>query len=187
MRRRRFEWLLLAGAISTGVALAVDNHITAAAFPALRPGNALPAGRTIKHSPNIKIHTRYSPVEDGGRTVLRADSAAGAAGISRALDVNPTEFPWLRWRWKVGNLIVAKSGPARFGQRAAMERNIARDFRAAFGEAAPPVNGIVIATDSDNTGAKATAFYGDIFFYKQLVINNMSGADRNPPRIYIAF
>ncbi len=48
-----------------------------------------------------------------------------------------------------------------------MERNIARDFRAAFGEAAPPVNGIIIATDSDNTGAKATAFYGDIFFYKQ--------------------
>ncbi|MGA0025157.1 MAG: DUF3047 domain-containing protein, partial [Burkholderiales bacterium] len=64
-------------------------------------------------------------------------------------------------------LIVAESGPARVGQWVAMERNIARDFQAAFGEAAPPVNGIIIATDSDNTGAKATAFYGDIFFYKQ--------------------
>lgn len=236
--------VLLTALVAAGAAAAADGRITAAAFSAARPGDALPAGWTLRDSPNIKVHTRYSLVDDDGATVLRADSAAGAAGIGRELKVNPAEFPLLRWRWKVGNLIeqadlrtregddfpariyvtfdypleklpffersklrlaraffdpqlpaatlcyvwdgkapaetiapsaytgrvrliVAESGPARVGRWVAVERNIARDFRAAFGEDAPPVSGIVIATDSDNTGARATAWYGDIFFYKQ--------------------
>ena len=36
------------------------------------------------------------------------------------------------------------------------------DYREAFGEEPPPVVGIAIMSDSDNTGEKATAWYGDI-------------------------
>ena len=64
-------------------------------------------------------------------------------------------------------LIVVESGAARLRQWVDMERNIASDFRAAFGEDPPPVSGMAIATDTDNTGAVATSFFGDIFFYKQ--------------------
>jgi hypothetical protein len=38
------------------------------------------------------------------------------------------------------------------------------DFRAAFGEDPPQVNAVAVATDTDNTGESATAFYGDIRF-----------------------
>jgi hypothetical protein len=38
------------------------------------------------------------------------------------------------------------------------------DYRAAFGEDPPPINGVAIMTDTDNTGESATAYYGDIVF-----------------------
>lgn len=39
-------------------------------------------------------------------------------------------------------------------------RDLAADFRAAFGEDAPPVIGIAIAVDTDNTGERASARFG---------------------------
>jgi len=70
------------------------------------PGSALPAGWTPLAASNIKTLTRYTLVDDGGVTVLRAESQAGASGLSRPLRVHPAEFPWLRWRWKIDNLIA---------------------------------------------------------------------------------
>ena len=61
-------------------------------------------------------------------------------------------------------LIVAESGAANVGRWVDMRRNVAEDFRAAFGEEPPPVSGIVIATDTDNTGESVAAYYGDIRF-----------------------
>lgn len=238
--------LALAALIATGAALAIDDRIIAAAFSAMRPGSALPAGWAPADVPNIKVRTRYTLVDDGGVTVIRADSESGAAGLSRPLRVDPVEFPWLRWRWKINNtiekadlrtregddfparlyvmfdypleklsfverqrlrlaralfdphlpaatlcyvwdgkaavetiapsaytgrvkLIVVESGATRLQQWVEMERNIASDFRAAFGEDPPLVSSMAIATDTDNTGAVATSFFGDIFFYKQKV------------------
>ncbi len=64
-------------------------------------------------------------------------------------------------------MIVVESGAARVNQWLAFERNVAADFRAAFGEDAPPITAIAVATDTDNTGESVTAFYGDISFHKQ--------------------
>lgn len=64
-------------------------------------------------------------------------------------------------------VIVVESGNARAGQWVRFERDLAADFRAAFGDAAPPVSAIAIATDSDNTGTVAGAHYGDIIVKKQ--------------------
>ncbi|MCC7115602.1 MAG: DUF3047 domain-containing protein, partial [Burkholderiales bacterium] len=36
------------------------------------------------------------------------------------------------------------------------------DWRAAFGGEAPPIAGIAIMTDTDNTGETARSWYGDI-------------------------
>jgi hypothetical protein len=71
-------------------------------------------------------------------------------------------------------LIVVASGTARVGRWVDFERNVAADFRAAFGDAAPPVKAIAIATDTDNTSADATSYFGDILFYKQRLINIIS-------------
>ncbi|HKQ25221.1 MAG TPA: DUF3047 domain-containing protein [Burkholderiales bacterium] len=63
-------------------------------------------------------------------------------------------------------MIVAESGSANLGKWVTTRHNLAADFRAAFGEEPPPISGVVLATDTDNTGESATAFYGDIRFLK---------------------
>lgn len=250
MRRQRFELLLIIMAACAGVALAVEDRVVAAAFSAAKPGGALPAGWIPLAVDGIKNRTQYTVVDDGGTTVVRAESRAAAAGLSRQLRVNPTEFPWLRWRWKIDRLIanadihtregddfpariyvmfdypleklsfidrnklrlarllfdpdlpaatlcyvwdgkavvdtivpsaysdrvrliVVASGAARLGRWVDFERNVAGDFHSAFGETAPPVRAIAIATDTDNTGAYATAYFGDIYFYKQRLKNSL--------------
>ena len=59
-------------------------------------------------------------------------------------------------------MIVVESGTARVGQWVSYHRNLAEDFRKAFGYEAPPMSSIAVMTDTDNTGESATAFYGDI-------------------------
>ena len=59
-------------------------------------------------------------------------------------------------------MVVVESGPARLQQWLSYERNIVDDYRRAFGEEPPPVSGIAIMTDTDNTGESAIAWYGNI-------------------------
>lgn len=59
-------------------------------------------------------------------------------------------------------MIVATSGAERAGQWVAVERDVAADFRAAFGEEAPPIIAVAVATDTDNTGETVSAWYGDL-------------------------
>lgn len=61
-------------------------------------------------------------------------------------------------------MIVVESGNARVGEWITYRRDLAEDFRKAFGYDAPPVSGIAVMTDTDNTGEKATAWFGDIRF-----------------------
>ena len=64
-------------------------------------------------------------------------------------------------------MIVVESGSERVGQWVSYQRNLAEDFRKAFGYDAPPVSGIAVMTDTDNTGESVTAFFGDIRFRRQ--------------------
>lgn len=59
-------------------------------------------------------------------------------------------------------MVAVESGSTNVGTWVRERRNIRADYREAFGEAPPPVNGIAIMTDTDNTGESATAYYGDI-------------------------
>lgn len=61
-------------------------------------------------------------------------------------------------------MIVVESGAAQLGRWRAYERDIAADYRLAFGAEPPPVSGVVVSTDTDNTGETAEAFYGDVTF-----------------------
>ena len=262
MRHRRRPERLLAlltalTLLAVATAYAAEDRVIAAAFSAARPGTAFPAGWAPLAAANIKVHTRYTLADDNGTTVLRADSERGASGLSRSLRINPSELPWLRWRWKITNLIetadlrtkdgddfpariyvifdyplerlpflernklrmaraffdpnlpaatlcyvwdgkaaaetiapsaytnrvkviVVESGASRVKQWVDVERNIVRDFRAAFGEEAPPVSAIAVATDTDNTGTFATAFFGDISFNKHRVTNPPASAAAKP-------
>jgi len=61
-------------------------------------------------------------------------------------------------------MVVATSGAGEVGQWVAVQRNVKADYLAAFGEPVPRITGIAIATDSDDTGERSLAWYGDIVF-----------------------
>ncbi len=61
-------------------------------------------------------------------------------------------------------MVVTQSGSAKAGTWVTETRDLAADFKAAFGEDAPDVVAVALATDTDNTGETATAWYGDIEF-----------------------
>jgi hypothetical protein len=56
-------------------------------------------------------------------------------------------------------LIVLRNGADPSGVWTSESRDLDADFRSAFGEPAPPIIGIAYATDTDNTGAAATAWF----------------------------
>ncbi len=58
--------------------------------------------------------------------------------------------------------IVVASGPVRSDEWVGFSRDVVADFEAAFGEPAPPIVGIAIAIDTDDTGETAMAYFGDV-------------------------
>jgi len=66
-------------------------------------------------------------------------------------------------------IIVVDSGAEHVGRWRAVDRDLDADFRTAFGEPAPPVTGVAIAADTDNTRERATAWFGDIVLKKRAV------------------
>jgi hypothetical protein len=63
-------------------------------------------------------------------------------------------------------MFVVQSGPDRLGEWVEQERNVYQDYLRAYGEPPPPISGVAIMTDTDNTGEQAVAYYGDIVFTK---------------------
>jgi hypothetical protein len=64
-------------------------------------------------------------------------------------------------------MVVAESGTDNLGRWVMEERDVAADFRAAFGEEPPPISGIALAADTDQTGASVRSWFGDIGFYRR--------------------
>lgn len=58
--------------------------------------------------------------------------------------------------------IVVESGPARLNQWVDFDRDIEADFRLAFGEAPGPMSAVGLTTDSNNSGATISAWYGPL-------------------------
>jgi hypothetical protein len=59
-------------------------------------------------------------------------------------------------------LLAVQSGPTMAGQWVSEQRDILADYRRMFGEDPPLAGAVAIMTDTDNTGAEATAWYGEI-------------------------
>ena len=63
-------------------------------------------------------------------------------------------------------MIVVESGISKVNQWIQEERNLYEDFKKTFGREPPMISGVAIMTDTDNTGERAIAYYGDILFKK---------------------
>lgn len=64
-------------------------------------------------------------------------------------------------------MIAVESGPAHSNRWRTARRDIADDFRRAFGTDPPRISGIAVMTDTDNTGASATAWFGEMVFHRK--------------------
>jgi hypothetical protein len=234
--------LFLAGSVGDGVISWAQSVpvIEVGRFSSGQPGVALPQGWQPLTFTKIPKHTEYGLVRDDGQVVVKATSEASASGLTKEVSINPKEYPIVRWRWKIENLlqrsdvsrksgddyparlyitfaydpervsfgkklkykagralfgdipvaalnyiwetktpigtmienaytdfaqmIVVESGPAKVGIWVEEERNIYDDYKKAFGEEPPLINGVAIMSDTDNTRDRAIAFYGDIEF-----------------------
>jgi len=211
------------------------------AFSAAKEGG-LPEGWTPLTFPKVPAHTAYTLVKDGDTVVVKAVSRASASGLTKAIRIDPREYPIVRWRWKIEHLlktadittkngddypvrvyitfeydpekvpfgkkakylagkllfgdipiaalnyvwdakapqglfienaytdfatmVVVRSGPLDVGRWVEEERNVYEDYRKAFGEEPPMINGVAIMSDSDDTRESAVAYFGDIVFVK---------------------
>ena len=87
-----------------------QDAIQAGRFSAHAANGGLPAGWVPLTFRNVTAHTRYALVSDGGVTVLGAESEKSASGLIRRFDdakVELKDYPILKWRWKVGNVVKA--------------------------------------------------------------------------------
>jgi len=213
-------------------------------FSASQVGTALPDGWKPLTFKKIPKYTSYEVVKDGGVTVVKAVSEASASGLTKPVVIDPKEYPIVRWRWKIDNvlqrsdvalkegddfparlyitfeydpdkvsfgkklkfkagralfgdipiaalnyiwdtkapvgtivenaytdfakMVIVESGAQNVGIWVDEERNIYEDYKKAFGEEPPMINGVAIMSDTDNTKEQATAYYGDIVFQKSV-------------------
>jgi hypothetical protein len=73
------------------------------------------------------------------------------------------ESPFTNWV----QYVVVQSGNENAGTWFTEKRNILDDYRKVFGEDPPPISGITIMTDSDNTGETTRAYFGKITLSKE--------------------
>ena len=62
--------------------------------------------------------------------------------------------------------VVLQSGPGSIGQWRPEVRDVAADFKEAFGFDAPAITGISVGNDTDNTDDRVTSWFGDVSFKK---------------------
>jgi len=66
-------------------------------------------------------------------------------------------------------MVVVESGPQKVGVWVDESRNLYDDYKKAFGEDPPLINGVAIMSDTDNTKERVTAYYGDIVFLRRSI------------------
>jgi hypothetical protein len=79
--------------------------LEAGLFSAARASDKLPADWQPVSFSRIGRHTEYSLVAEDGTVVIKAVSNQSASGLSRAISIDPAEYPVIQWRWKVNNLL----------------------------------------------------------------------------------
>ncbi len=76
-----------------------------ASFSALEQAAGPPPGWRPLTFDFVERHTEYTLVEDAGTVVIRAHARAGGSGLLRKIRIDPKEYPIVRWRWKVANVL----------------------------------------------------------------------------------
>ncbi|WP_150911753.1 DUF3047 domain-containing protein [Marinobacter halotolerans] len=119
-----------------------------------------------------RIYVAFEFEPDKAGFFERAKRQAAALVFGQELPGNALNYIWANQLDKgtlVANpftdttmMIAVESGNDKAGQWLSAERDIVADYRRAFGAEPPAIVGVAIMSDSDNTGASARAWYGDV-------------------------
>ena len=102
MRRLDF---LLATWLAAWAAAAGAESIEIGPFSKARAGAELPQGWSRYVLGRPERITEYDLVEQDGRTVLRARADGSLAAVIYRVRADPARTPWLRWSWRVENVL----------------------------------------------------------------------------------
>lgn len=99
--------LLLALLLMVPTSLVAESPavIEVAKFSSGTAGQAMPEGWKPLTFIKIQKRTMYELVKDGDVVVVKAVSDASASGLIKAVNIDPKEYPIVRWRWKVENVL----------------------------------------------------------------------------------
>ncbi len=98
-------WLALL-ALAAGLAVAPAARAESAPPGLITVGNFSAGDLSGWEPKEFEGRTRYSLVQDQGRTVLRAEADRSASGLVKTLRVDPRRQPILRWSWKVEGVLA---------------------------------------------------------------------------------
>jgi hypothetical protein len=124
-----------------------------------------------------RIYVAFEFEADKAGFFERAKRKAAAALFGEELPGNALNYIWAN-RLEQGEIVpnpftdstmmlAVESGNEKAGEWATAERDIVADYRKAFGAEPPPLVGVAIMSDSDNTGESAKAWYGDVTLSRQ--------------------
>jgi hypothetical protein len=91
--------------LSRSVSAQLLNVIEAGKFSVAKVEETLPPDWKPLTFKKIERHTTYKLVKDNDTVVIQAVAEASASGLTREVKINPKEYPIIRWRWKVSNIL----------------------------------------------------------------------------------
>ena len=71
-----------------------------------RAAGALPKGWEPLTFAKIPRLTRYTPQQDDGRWLIKAESSASASGLIRVVPIDLRRHPIVRWSWKIDRVLA---------------------------------------------------------------------------------
>lgn len=167
----------VSSASASGLIYRLDH--SAADFPLLRwrwrVPRAIPGGNEKSkagddYAARLYVTFRYDPAKAGRGTRIKYGLAKKLYG--EYPPHSGINYIWANWLPKgeaTPNaytdrvmMLAVRSGDSEAGDWITEERNILEDYRRLFAEDPPPVAGVAIMTDTDNTGSQAEAWYADI-------------------------
>ena len=101
----RFLPVIVLFGLSSGAYSQSPSVLGVGTFSRESPGESIPTGWKPLTFKKIEKRTVYSLVTDEGTVVVKAVSEASASGLIREIQINPKEYPIVRWRWKVSNIL----------------------------------------------------------------------------------
>lgn len=85
--------------------MAYAEELVVGNFSSLAPAAEMPDQWEPMTFADIDAHTSYELIQDTNRTVIRAHSRNAASGLMRRLRIDPREYPWLQWSWKIDHVL----------------------------------------------------------------------------------